>query len=175
MCEPTTLALMQFGIGAASAVSGYQGAKQEAAQQNALFNKNTTAAQIATGQQYTQTQLRQIQDEEAAGADKMEMAREGRAARATATVAAGEAGVSGLSVNSILQEFYGREGQYNATTDKNTKWSRAQTDMTLKGIQAGGQDRINSVQRANKPSFFDAALRIAGAGVDARTDYIRNK
>jgi len=41
----------------------------------------------------------------------------------------------------------------------------------MKGQQAQATDRINSVQRAPRPSFLDAGLRIIGSGLDAYSTY----
>jgi len=169
MCD--FIALAGLALSAASSVVGYQAQAQQAKDQNEMYKQNAENANRAAQNQYVGVQQRLIQEEQAAGQEKAEVARDARAARATATVSAGEANVSGLSVQGLIQEFYGREGGFNASVDQNLKWMRAQTQNDMKGIKYGAQDRINSVPRARKPSFFDAGLRILGAGMDSYSGY----
>jgi hypothetical protein len=169
MCD--LIAMASLAISPASGVAGYAGQVQQAKAQNQYYKENAENANRSAMNQYTAMQQRMIQEEKAAGEDKIEVARDARAARATATMAAGEANVGGLSVQGLMQEFLGREGSFNASTDRQTGWNRAQGQLELKGIKYGAQDRINSVQRASKPSFFDAGLRIAGGGLDAYSGY----
>jgi hypothetical protein len=165
------MALVGLAVSAAQSVAGYAGQVQQANAQNKAYVANAANANRAATAQYADTQMRMGQEQEAAAQQKQETARDARAARATALVTAGEAGVSGLSVAGLLQEFYGREGQFNANTDRNLQWTEQQLTNQMKGQQAQATDRINSVQRAQRPSFLDAGLRILGAGVDSYAEY----
>jgi len=80
--------------------------------------------------------------------------------------------VTGLSVDALLAEYDGRASKANDRIDENTDWTMSQLNTEMKSIQTNAQDRINSVQRAAKPSFFDAGLRIAAAGMDETKGYI---
>lgn len=166
MCDP--LSMIGFTIGAASQVVSYQGQAAAAEQQNQLYRDNAARANQNARDQMFQTQQRMLQEQEAAAAEKIDNTREARAAKATASAAAGEAGVTGLSVDALLREFDGRAAEANDRIDQNTEWSMTQLNNEMKGIRANTEDRINSVQRAAKPSFWDAGLRIAGAGLDWR-------
>lgn len=164
MCDP--LSLIGFGIAATSQVVNHQGQVAAAEQQNQLYRENAARANQNARDQMFQTQQRMLQEQEAAAAEKIDNTREARAAKATASAAAGEAGVTGLSVDALLREFDGRAAEANDRIDQNTEWSMTQLNNEMKGIRANTEDRINSVQRAAKPSFWDAGLRIAGAGLD---------
>jgi hypothetical protein len=169
MCDP--IAIAGFAISAASSVAGYMGQVQQAEQQNQLYRENAQRANENAKQQYYDTQQRMFQEQAAAAADKADVARDGRDARATAVVAAGESGVSGLSVDGLLAEFYGREATYNDRIDQQTEWTMDQYNREMRGVKANAEDRIASVQRAAKPTFFDAGLRILGGGLDAYSGY----
>lgn len=169
MCNPALI--VGVALSAATSVVEYQGQVQAANAQNEAYRDNAKNANQAAVNQYADTQVRIQQEQEAAAEKKVETAREARAARATALVTAGEAGVSGLSVQGLLQEFSGREGSFNASVDRNLHLSEMQLKNQLKGIHAQTKDRINSVQRATPPSFLSAGLRIAGAGMDAYSQY----
>lgn len=155
MCD--LVSALTLAVSVASTAVGYE-------QQSEAYNANVEASNDAAKVQYFQTQQQMIQQQEAAAVDKMDVAKQGRAAAATAEVNAGEAGISGLSVDGLLREFAGKTANYNDRTDQQTEWSMAQLNNQMKGIKAQAQSRINSVQA---PSFLDAGLRIAGAGLDS--------
>src|SRR5690606_33738031 len=120
---------------------------------------------------YISTQRRMIQEEAAAAAERQEVAREARAARARLLTAAGEGGVSGLSVDALLADYYGREATYMDQSRQQMEWTQQQLVDAMYGIRSQAEDRIHSVPKPVKPSFIDAGLRIAGAGLNAYTKY----
>ncbi|MBB2681892.1 UNVERIFIED_ORG: vacuolar-type H+-ATPase subunit H [Rhizobium esperanzae] len=164
MCDPVSM--IGLAIGAAQQVVSFQAQSQAANEQNRLYADNAKRANQTARDQMFQTQQRMLQEQEKAGAEKADNLRDAREAKATATVAAGEGGVSGLSVDALLAEFDGRAATANDRIDQNTDWTLAQLNNEMKGIRSNAEDRINSVQRAAKPSFFDAGLRIVGEGLD---------
>lgn len=168
MCDP--LSLIGLGVSALTEVVSYQGQVAAAEQQNQLYRDNAARANQNARDQMFQTQQRMLQEQEAAATEKIDNSREARAAKATASAAAGEAGVTGLSVDALMREFDGRAAEANDRIDQNTEWSMTQLNNEMKGVRANAEDRINSVQRAAKPSFWDAGLRIAGAGLKSHSD-----
>ncbi|MBD9558450.1 hypothetical protein [Ensifer sp. ENS03] len=158
--------MIGLAVSAATAGVSHVADIASAKEQNQLYRENAKRANENARQQMFDTQQRMIQEQEAGAAEKIDTMREAREARATAEAAAGEANVSGLSVEALMREFSGREASFNDRVDQNTDWSLRQLNNEMKGIRANAEDRINSVQRAAKPSFFDAGLRIAGAGLD---------
>lgn len=163
------VSMIGFAISAASTAVGYVGQVQAANEQNRLYAENAARATHNAHDQQFQTQQRMLQEQMAAGNEKIDLEREARAAKATATAAASESGVSGLSVDALLAEFDGRAAEGKSRIDQNTDWTLTQLNNEMRGIRANAEDRINSVQRAAKPSFFDAGLRIAGAGLSSYT------
>lgn len=158
--------MLGFAVGAAQQAVGYAGQVSAANEQNRMYAENAARANQNAKDQMFQTQQRMLQEQAAAANEKIDVQREARAAKATAFTAAGESGVSGLSVDALLSEFDGRAAEYEDRVDQNTEWTMNQLNNEMKGIRSNAEDRINSVQRAAKPSFFDAGLRIAGAGLD---------
>ncbi|QIO59223.1 virion core protein, T7 gp14 family [Rhizobium leguminosarum] len=169
MCDP--LSMLGFTVGALQQGLSYQAEKSAAEDQNRLYRENAARANQTARDQMFQTQQRMLQEQEKGAAEKMDTVREAREAKATATVAAGEAGVSGLSVDALLAEFDGRAAAANDRTDQNTEWTLSQLNNEMKGIRANAEDRINSVQRAAAPSFFNTGLKIAGVGLDSYNDF----
>lgn len=90
MCEPITM--MAAALSAAQTVVGYMGEKQAAKAHNETVRQNQKAANQNLVREYADIQTRQIQEEDAAAAQKQDLAREARAVRATTMAAAGEAG-----------------------------------------------------------------------------------
>lgn len=164
MCDP--LSMLGFAVGVFQQGASYMGQVSAANEQNRMYRENAARANQNARDQMFQTQQRMLQEQEKAGAEKADNLRDAREAKATATAAAGEAGVAGLSVDALLAEFDGRAATANDRIDQNTEWTLNQLNNEMKGIRSNAEDRINSVQRAAKPSFFDAGLRIMGEGFD---------
>ncbi|OOO32855.1 hypothetical protein EFR00_30470 [Rhizobium sophoriradicis] len=171
MCDPGSM--IGLAVGAAAQAFQYRSDVAAAEEQNKLYRQNAARANQNARDQMFQTQQRMLQEQEKAGAEKADNLKEAREAKATATVAAGESGVSGLSVDALLAEFDGRASLANDRIDQNTDWTLNQLSNEMKGIRSNAEDRINSVQRSAKPSLFDAGLRIAGKGIDSYNDYKR--
>ena len=171
MCDPISMALGSLVVGTAKSVAQFKAESAAADQQNAYYRENAARANKAAQEQMFQTQQRMLQEQEAGAEEKIKNMRDARADRASATVAAGESGASGLSVDALLREFSINESQANDAVDRNTELSINQLQNEITGIRANAEDRINGVQRAAKPSFFNTGLKIAGQGLDAYSMY----
>lgn len=162
---------LSFAVGAAQAVVSFAGQQQAANAQNAYYEANAKAAQQAAVNSYAAEQNKIIQERKAASQDETETRIAALTARGTARNAAGEAGVSGLSVDALINDYYGREGRRVESIDSNYAMNRDYLRAEMDSTQAQATSRINSVQRATPPSFADAALRIVSAGVGALGNY----
>lgn len=169
MCEPTTLTVAAIGIAAASAASSVYAQQQqakaseksaEAAQKNA--NRSFLLSSQASNERLAQEQAKTT-------AELTDVQRQRQRAEATAKVAAGEAGVSGLSVDALLGDFRREEAVYRDRTLQNLDFQRQQQELEKQGFDATRQSRINQAnsQVSARPSFAGAALRIGGAGLQA--------
>lgn len=167
------LAMLSFGVGALQAVTGYMAQSQAADRQNAYYAANARAAQQAAVNQYANEQNAIIQKRTAASADIQETNIAALKARGTVQNAAAEAGVSGLSVDELVGDYYGRQGRRVDSIDQNYQMDRDYLRAEMDSTQATAQQRINSVQQAAPPSFGDAFLRIASAGLGAATTFNR--
>lgn len=171
MCHPIVLAVATFAVGAASGLSDHYGQVANAEYMNQLSDLNTRNAQAALVAQYGHTQNRIEQERSAVVHDKFENQIEAMQARGTAVTSAGEAGVGGLSVEALLRDYYRREGRYNLSVDSNFQMTRSYLQAEMDSQRAQAQNQINAMPKVAKPSFLDAGLRIAGAGLDAATGY----
>jgi len=171
MCEPISMAVASFAISAASTVMDFQAQSQAAKEQNKYYEQNRlNALQAFTDNQNAMNQ-RIAQEQEAASAEKFENRLEAKSARATNEVAAGEAGVSGLSIEGLARDFAGKEQRMSDRIDQQTDWTTQQLQAEKRGDSFRALDRINSVRRANKPNFAAAGLKIAAAGLDSFSTY----
>ncbi|MDR6816270.1 hypothetical protein J2X76_001424 [Neorhizobium sp. 2083] len=169
MCEP--FSLMAATLSVAQAGMEFIGAQQQAKQQNAMVRENQRAANENLVREYADVQTRQIQEEDAAAAQKQDLSREARAARATTMAAAGEGGVSGLSVDALLADVYGKEATAKDRISQNTGFTTENLTREMDGLKAKAKDRINSMPWASGPSPFAAALKIGGIGLDGYSNY----
>lgn len=163
----TAMAVAQFAISAASTVAGFVQQQNEADAQNERYRDNALAANKAAATKYASQQNRALQERKAAGQEQEKLQTQGLKARSTAEVAAGQAGVTGLSVDALLADFYGQEGRHERTLDTNYQMQADYLRGELDATQSQAESRINSVQQAEGPSFAGAAIRILGSGLDA--------
>ncbi|RVB05688.1 hypothetical protein [Mesorhizobium sp. M7A.F.Ca.CA.004.02.1.1] len=139
--------------------------------QQETYKNNRDASNKAAAQTYASIQNRQLQDDAASGQELQKLNIEGMKGRATASVAAGEAGVTGLSVDGLIADYYGQQGRYERTLSNNAQMNASALRGEMDSTRATAEGRINSVDQGQKPSFADAAIRILGAGVDAYSTY----
>lgn len=169
MCMMAALPILSLAVGAGQAIMGFQAQSQAASRQNAFYYQNAEAANKAVSDQYAFTQLQRQDQRASADQDKMQTDIAGMKARGTAVTAAGESGVSGLSVDALIGDYWGQQGRRDQSIDSNYAMQSDYLTGQMSTQYAGATSRINSVQRAAPPSFADALLRIGGAGVNAMT------
>jgi len=169
------MAVAQFALSAASAVVGYQAQQQQYEAQQQYYKNNREAANKAAVNTYASNQNRALQERAAASQELQKTNTDALRARSTAEVAAGEAGVTGLSVDALIADYYGQEGRYERTLDNNYQMNADYLRGEMDATQAQAEGRINSVEQGQKPSFADAAIRILGGGLEAYGGYQRAK
>jgi hypothetical protein len=180
MCEPATISLALGGLAiatsAATGIVSYMGQQRQAdagvAYQEALIQshnnqmiQNAALATESYTQQAQQLAVREQEEDEKAGQDIQQTQLEAAQARARARVAAGEAGVAGLSVDSLFADFYRQEDIFRESVRRNRELGRQQYKRNLKGLQSQAQGRIASIQPyvpkpVIRPSFLGSALQI---------------
>lgn len=165
------MAVASFAISAGSQIMGFMGEQAAADQQNALYKQNQLNAQRAFQDTQVALNQRQSQEQEAAATDKFDANLEMHKALATERVAAGEAGVSGLSIENLMRDITGQNARYEDRVNQNTEWTMQQLQAEKKAQGYTYVDRVNSVQRAVRPSFASVGLRILGSGMDAYSGY----
>lgn len=171
MCDPLTLAVGSFMVSAGSSVASYGAAKREAAAQDQYYLDNKANAERSASYEHGQLELRKAQEMDAAGAKSFDNMLETRAKAAHAEAAAGDAGISGLSIDSLIGDIYGAGGRTNDRIKQNEEMTLAQLSAEGRGIDARMEGRINSVRKGVQPSGLALGLNIASAGLNAATGY----
>lgn len=171
MMAPALMAGLQFAIGAASTVAGFMGQQQQYKAQQEMYKENAKQAQKMAVEQYAHTQNRWQQEKAAASLEKQNANVDAMEGRATASASAGEGGVQGISVNQFLASYYTKQGRYNDAVDQNYQMSRDYLWASMDQTKNQAQSQINSMPKPVAPSFLDAAIRVAGQGLEAAGNY----
>jgi hypothetical protein len=162
-----------LGLSAGSSIAGVFGqqsaANADANYQNKLYGQT---AQLAIGNYLQQTnalQIRSNQQTDAAGDQAVQNELAGTAARATASTAAGESGVTGNSVATLLNDFSAHEAYNNANLHRQLYWEQQQgyQDMLSARAQAAGNIASATPRPVAPTNWLGAGLQIAGAGLGA--------
>ena len=183
MCEPTTLVAASLALTAASTAatvySQQQAADAQAATNQRQYDNQMAAYNANIAQSNTDlANLNRLKQQEAedASAKKIGVNAEARRDMAKATVASGEAGVSGLSVDALLAELGGAAGNANTNIETNylrrdnaLEMDRSNIYTTKTNNWAQTASAINSLKTPTQPDYIGAGLRIAGAGVTYQT------
>ncbi len=176
MCDATALIATSLIVGAASQYSQYEGQKQQAKGQYRYAKAAAEEGQALAKQNFqianAQESERQREEDEAASQQTTQVRKEAAQARSTARVAAGEAGVSGLSVDALLADFDRQEAASTNSINRNRELSMRQSGFTKLGIRANGMNQLSNTRfrPIAKPSGLNLAL---GIGSETLAGYNR--
>jgi hypothetical protein len=160
MCLPALPVIAAIG----SAAVGYFAADDAADQQNAYYDANRKAAISAAGDRYAALNNKTLQERASASQELFEKQIDALRTRATATVAAGEAGVTGLSVDALQQDLLAQQGRQMQAIQHNFEIKRQSNEDEAIATYHNTVGRINSVRQASKPSPIPFILQgIGGA------------
>lgn len=160
MCDPTTMAI----VSAASKGIEFMEASQQADQAQARYDQNRIAAAQARDLKIQSLNQRAIQESEAAGEAKQKQAIEALELRERAVVAAGEAGVTGSSVDNLLNEYTAQRLRGVTTINRNLENVERQIELEKMGASAEAESRINSMPQGTQPSLLAAAISAGASG-----------
>lgn len=165
MCPPVIL-----GLQVASAVGGLIAQQQVANAQEKANTQNYNNQMTAYRYNQANINATKVQEAENLAAKKMEINSEVAKKQATATVAAGEAGVSGLSVDAFLADIAGEGGR--ATTNAEVNYLRGDRAIEADRMNSwsNAASNIGSLKTPQTPDFFGAALRIGDAAYKYNPD-----
>ena len=161
MCLPVAvLAGISAATGALSAGVQFAGQRQQAKQQAAYQAQSVAAEQQRALQEKSSIRMQQAQQQEATGRELEQVSIKSREALARATVAAGEAGVSGASVTALMDDYTRQEAGYRSALLRQQELGGTATALGLEQAGLASQQRqIGINQPINRPSFLGAVLQ----------------
>jgi hypothetical protein len=168
MCLPLAAAvpLISAGVGAASAGLQYAGQRRQAKQQAAFQAQSIAAAQKKAGFQRTSELLESQQKKIALAQESAKITKKARETLASATVSAGEAGVSGLSVQALMDDYVRQQAGLQAAVTTQEKLYGLQTGMGLQQLGLASQQEILGLsQPISKPSLLTSGLQAVSGGL----------
>jgi hypothetical protein len=180
-CDATALVAASLIVGTASQVAQYQGQQQQARQQYRYAKAAAEEGQAAAKQNFqianAQESERQREEAEASSQQISQIRKQAAEARSTARVAAGEAGVSGLSVDALLADFDRQEATSVNAVNRNRELSLRQSGFTRLGIRANGMNELSSTRfkPIARPSLTELGLGVASEGLSSYNRYRTDK
>jgi len=156
MCSPTLV------ISAFTSALSFQQKQAEANERTRQQNEQNRVAKEDAINKMAQEDLRIRQVANQSLDKNAVVERDRRKATATATVQAGESGVSGISVNRLMADFMRQEGEFKNSTLTNLKAELQQSTANKKSISIGQSANSTSVTKFNPlPAFANASLAFA--------------
>ena len=163
MCEPTTILAIASVAATAASVNAQQVAEKQQEQTNRRQYENSMKAMAAN---VNQTNAEHMQQREASVQKLQENNMAATAAKATATTAAGEIGISGLSVDALLSDLSGKQGRYTDSVTTNYQNAEMAINNQRENIGINASSQINSLKTPQAPDYVGAALRIGTTAYD---------
>jgi hypothetical protein len=166
MCEPATIAMASLALSAASTGASLYAQNRTATAQTKNNERQAGAALQAQNANIAAVDTQQGQQAEATAEHIAANNTAGAKAAATARVSAGEAGVSGRSVDSMLRDLAGLNSADNANATTQYLRGDAAVQAQKTNITNRTNSTINSLKTPTSPDYIGAGLRIGSAAVD---------
>ena len=125
--------------------------------------------------------MRQAQEQEATNRELGDIALKRRAAVSRASTSAGEAGVAGVSVTALMDDYMRQEADYRVATLQQQEWRDVNAGLALTDAGYRTQQNLIGINRPiNKPNFLTGMLNVASSAAGGyRTGmeikHLRNK
>lgn len=183
MCDPATVTLALGVTSIMASVGGsaasYYGQKQAAADQAAYQNQmaaeqgryryeTSVAANKAYLDKASQEGFRQQQEDIATAQQTQQNQIDAMKARSREKTASAEAGVSGLSIDALIGDYYRMQGQQADILQQQREFSRTQSAADIRGYEAEAKNRVSSIRPyipapVQQPSLLATLADVTGA------------
>jgi hypothetical protein len=171
MCEPTTIALATMAVGTTQALMQHKAQNDMAKQQTAQNNINSQNAISSMNLQNAGINMRLEQEADRAVDDRLENVLEAARLRSKMVASAGDGGVAGQSTDFALRDVGRTASRNKSSINRNLDAKFAQGFHDKLGIKAQTESRLSSMPIPQKASWMATGLQIAGAGLQAGTNY----
>jgi hypothetical protein len=136
----------------------------------------TAANNAATAMQLSSLRIQQSQAKESSARETQKAKQATDRAKATAVVAAGEAGVQGNSVDALLSEYSSNLGQYKEAVTRQAQINDASfEDQASAAVKSGQYQNLNINAPIERPQYGTAALNFGTSAMGAVTAYRANQ
>lgn len=157
-----------IALGAVTAISGYQGQKQAAKAQALAQAQQSKAEQQRLMQQQAAARINQKFQMEQAAAETQKAAIKAREAMATARVSAAESGVSGISVDALMNDLTRKQAIYNFGITRQLEQANIATELSLQDNALGSSQRLLAINKPiQQPDLLGNILKGASTGMSA--------
>tara|TARA_Y100001963_G_C6747950_1_gene432582 strand:- start:1063 stop:1626 length:564 start_codon:yes stop_codon:yes gene_type:complete len=158
-----------------STMSVGQGIMQHKAQRRAArasrrsFEQNSQRALEAYFRQTKQARERQRQEEESLSNEVNQIFKEGRSKMSSLVTSSLESGVSGQTLELLVDDIHRQELEYQTNSTKSFQYYSENMDDQLEEARLGTRDRIDDMRSrvTPRPSFLATALQIGSGVVNA--------
>ena len=163
MCSP---AIAAVGLGIAQGGAQIMGQSQMASAQARSQSQASAAERRRYLNEVSSMRIQQRQEQIAAAQRIRESAVKAQQARSTARVSAGEAGVSGISVDALINDLTREEASYRFATNEQTKMNDVNRTLQLRDAGLGFQNNMLRINRPiEQPDYLSASLSSAQTGL----------
>lgn len=159
MCDPVTLTVLTV----ASTAATFIGQKQAADAQEAANQQSRNLVIQNQRLQIRALQNQEDEDSRQAGEALRDNAQAADAAAATARVAAGESGVSGLSIDALLGDIVRQESENRFDIQSTQDFRQRQRELDREGVGITATSQVNQLPLVNEPDPFAAILTAASS------------
>ena len=164
MCDPITATVMSV----ASAGVQYKGQKAAANAQRIQQERASEMERKRYLAEVGSMRLQQRQEEVVKAQKIQDIRKRAMEARATARTSAGESGVSGVSVDALMNDLTRKQAIYNFGFTEQYNQNRVATDLRIRDNVYGSNQRLLSINKPIKqPDLFGNLLKGASTGISA--------
>lgn len=162
MCNPTVMAVANFGLQTATAYTEYQGQQAAVDAQNKANTLARRDSKIAYGEDLSRLEAQRIQENEDAARESMIIQRDKAIALSKARASAGE---GKGEVMAMLRDI-GYEADYDSNLlQSQVDYSNRQINQGRDDAYAAMQRVFNSLSTPTPPSAIGLGLQIGSAGL----------
>lgn len=172
MCEPTALLAASLVLSAATGAVTIQGQRQAAKAQANYQKELVEANNKVSYEQQAALRIQQGQDMESRARENEKARLASQRAVSTTTTAAGEAGVSGASVDALLGEYNSTLGQFRESTLRQGQLYASGVGAQIDALRAGqGMSNLQINAPVSQPNYAAAVLNFGADALGAYRAY----
>jgi hypothetical protein len=160
-------AVISTTMGVANSALSIRGQQKAAKAQARAQAQQTKAEQQRLLQQQSAERINQRFQQKQADTQLQKSAIKAREARATARVSAGESGVSGISVDALMNDLTRKQAVYSFGLTRQLEQSNIATDLRMQDNALGSSQRMLAINKPiEQPDYLGGILKGASTGLN---------